>query len=153
MTKNINHSPKRVSLDNLPRKSIYSVSDDYFDKLPTRIQEQVTTRNKQSAPAYIWSISMKLALPLIALVIMVVYFGSRITNNELDIQAMLDEIPTEELVNYLNESEISTDELLSLIDIEELDIDGMMEENVMLFNDEELDIILNEFPELESEIK
>ena len=52
---------------------------------------------------------------------------------------------------YLAESDITTDELLSLIDIEELDIDGMVDEEVMLLNDDELDYIMDEYAEFELE--
>ena len=65
---------------------------------------------------------------------------------------MLDDIPTEDLISYIQESDITTDELLSLIDIEELDIDGMVEEEIQLFNDDDLDDLMEVYPELENEI-
>lgn len=153
MTNRKEHIKKPISLKDLPGKKIYTVSDDYFDKLPTRIQERIIETKKQTAPSQVINWSLRLALPVLALVIMVVYFANRYQNNELDIQALLDEIPTETLITYLDESDLSTDELLSLIDVEELDIDGLMADDVQLFNDDELDVILDEFPEFENEMK
>jgi type II secretory pathway component PulM len=82
---------------------------------------------------------------------MTIYFGARFNASEFDVQAMIDEISTEELVAYLNESELETDEIIALIDLEELDIDGMINEDISLLDDLELDAVLEEYPEFETD--
>ena len=145
------HIEKRITLDSLKKKNIYSVSDDYFRKLPTQIQERVVESDKTGSRQHVISLSLRFALPLLALVLMVTYFGMRINNDDINVQALLDDIPTEELITYISESDLSTDQLLSMIDMDELDVDGLVEENV-LFDDDELDLIMDEFPGIENDI-
>ena len=147
-----NHNKPIFKLDELPKKQVYSVPDDYFKELPSIIQARAVEQEKTKTPVILWSATLRFALPVIALVMMLVYFGTRLNNDDIDIQAMLDDIPTEELVSYLTESEITTDELLSLIDINELDVDGMVDENIELLNDSEWDEIMEEYPEYDDEI-
>ena len=148
MKKKNNH----IELDKLHKKQLYSVPDGYFDELPGIIQNRITAipvREQTSSLA--WTPAVKFALPVLALVMMILYFAIRIDRQQFDVEARIAEIPTEELINYLAESDISTDELLSLIDIEELDVDGMIDEEAELFSDDELDYILEEYSEFEIE--
>ncbi|MEN8250854.1 MAG: hypothetical protein ABFS32_18120 [Bacteroidota bacterium] len=141
-----------IELDKLPKKQLYTVPDGYFEDLPGVIQNRVTARSEvESAPSFTWSPVLKFALPVAALVMMLVYFAVRFDNNDINIEAMIADIPTEELVDYLAESDISTDELLSLIDIDELDVDGMIEDDAELLNNDDLDVIMEEFTEFEFE--
>ena len=147
-----NHIKTNFKLDELPKKQPYSVPDDYFKELPSIIQSRVVKPELSRTPVFSWSATWKFALPVLALVIMLGYFGIRLNNDDIDVQAMIDEISTEELVSYITESDISTDELLSLIDINELDVDGMVDDNIELLNDSEWDTLLEEYPEYENEI-
>lgn len=151
MTDKKNHIDKRITLDAIEKKDVFKVNQAYFDDLPTRIQNKVIATEHKSSPGYILSRSLKFALPVIALVIMSIYFGNRFNTADLDVQAMIDEISTEELVAYLSESELSTDEIIALIDVDELDIDGMLSEDIILFDDLELDAVLDELPDYETE--
>lgn len=146
------HTRPNIKLDELPKKQLYSVPDDYFKELPSIIQARVVKPEQARTPAPVWSSALRYALPVIALVMMLVYFGVRLKNDDIDVQAMIDEIPTEELISYITESEITTDELLSLIDLNELDVDGMVDENIELLNDNEWDDLLEEYPEFENDI-
>jgi len=145
----INH---KIKLDEMPKKQVYSVPDGYFDNLPTIIQSRVINPEASESWARNWTSSLKYALPALALVLMVTYFGVRLNKDSIDVQAMLDDIPTEELVTFLAESDISTEEILSMVDLETFDIDGMVDENIQLLDDNEWDEILDEYPDYESEI-
>ena len=147
-----NHIKPNIKLDELPKKQVYSVPEDYFKELPGIIQARAIKPENIRTPVIIWSSALRYALPVIALVMMLVYFGTRLKNNDIDVQAMIGDIPTEELVLYLTESEITTDELLSLIDLNELDIDGMVDENIELLNDSEWDELIEEYPDYENDI-
>jgi hypothetical protein len=147
-----NHSKSGIKLDSLPKKLPYSAPDNYFKELPSIIQARVVKPESSWMPSLKWSNTWQYALPVIALTMMLGYFGVRINNDDINVQAMIDEIPTEELINYITESDITTDELLSLIDINELDVDGMIEDNIELLNDSEWDDIIADYPEFDNEI-
>ena len=151
MTEKNNHI-ENTRLDKIEKKAIYSVNETYFDNLPTRIQERVIELERQKQPAFVMSRALKFALPVIAIVIMSIYFGIRFENAPVDVQAMIDEVATEELVAYLNDSELSTEEILSLIDISELDIDGMYNEDIEFVEDTDLDEFMDMYPEFENDI-
>ena len=148
-----NHNKKRLTLDSIEKKAVYEVNKNYFDELPTRIQNRVISHEKQSSPGYILSKSLKYALPVVAIVIMAIYFGNRFNASEIDVQALIDEVSTEELVAYLSESELTTDDIIALIDVEELDVDGMFNEDISLLDESEFDAVLDEFEDLETELQ
>ncbi len=147
-----NYIKSNIKLEDLPKKQLYSVPDNYFDELPGIIQASVVKPEHIRSPSVFWSASLRYALPVLALVMMLVYFGIRINNNSIDVQAMLDDISTEDLVLYITESELTTDELLSLIDINELDVEGLVDDNIEILNDSEWEDILEAYPELENDI-
>ena len=151
MTDKKNHIEKRITLDSIEKKAVYNIRNGYFDELPTRIQNRVISTEHRNSPGFILSLSLKYALPVIALIIMSIYFVNRFENAELDVQALIDEVTTEQLVAYLNDSDISTDEILGLIDIDELDIDGMMDEEIGLLNEIELDAVLEDYQDFETD--
>ena len=141
-----------IDLDKLPKKQLYSVPDGYFDELPGIIQNRITSRAGLTERfSFNWTPALKVALPLVTLALMIAYFAVRIDRQEFDVEAMIAEIPTEDLIEYISESDLTTDELLSLIDIEELDLDGMIDEDASLLNDDELDYILEEYSEFDLE--
>jgi len=149
MKENKDHIKTNIKLEGLQKKQVFSVPDGYFTDLPSIIQSRAV--KPKSTPTYIWSVAWRVALPVVALAMMLVYFGVRINNNDIDVQAMIDDISTEELVSYLTESDITTEELLSLIDINELDVDGIIDEDIKLLDDNEWDDLLNDYPEFENE--
>lgn len=146
------HIKPDFKLNEMPKKQVYSAPDDYFDNLPTIIQSRVIKQERKLFFFPNWSSAIRYALPALALVLMVTYFGVRINNNNIDVQAMLEDIPTEELVLFLAESDISTEEILSMVDLNEFDIDGMIEEEIQLLDDNEWDDLLEEYPDYEDEI-
>ena len=147
-----NHIKSNIKLEELPKKQLYTVPENYFNELPGIVQARVVKSQRENTRSIFWSASLRYALPVIAMVMMLVYFGVRINNDDLDVQAMLDDIPTEELILYITESEITTDELLSLIDINELDVDGLVDDNIELLDESEWEDILEAYPELENDI-
>ena len=151
MTERKDHISKRINLDSLKKKNVYEVKQSYFDELPTRIQDRVIAKEKKSNPVYLLTSSLKFALPVIALIMMAVYFGNRYNAQEVDVLALIDEVSTEELVAYLNSSDLGTDEIIALIDVEELDIDGMLNEDIILLDDIEFDAVLEDYPDLETD--
>jgi len=146
------HIKKNINLESLPKKQVYVVPENYFNELPTIIQTRVVQPEPSSSPILSWSNALRFALPVLTLIMMLVYFGTRINNDDLNVEAMLDDVPTEELVAFLTESDITTEDLLSLIDINELDLDGMLQEDIRLINEDDWDEIMEEYSDLENEI-
>ena len=151
MTRKGKHIDK-IKLDKIEKKSIYAVKESYFETLPSKVQERVIDLERRKQPAFIMTRALKVALPVIALIIMSVYFGLKLEQSPVDVQAMIDEVATEELISYLNDSELSTEEILSLININELDIDGMYEEEIDFIKEDEIDEFLDMYPDYESEV-
>ena len=146
------HIKPTFKLNEMPKKQVYSVPDNYFDNLPTIIQSRVVKQESKILLFSNWSSAVRYALPALALLLMVTYFGVRISKDNIDVQAMLEDIPTEELVLFLAESDISTEEILSMVDLNEFDIDGMVEEEIQLLDNNEWDDLLEEYPDYEDEI-
>ncbi len=146
------HIKTPFKLDKLDKKVVYTVPDNYFNQLPGIIQSRVTESANSIKPAVSWSFGLKYALPIAAMFIMVIYLVISYQPKPIDVQAMLDEVSTEELIAYLEESELSTDELLSIIDLDEFDVDGLIDEDIELLNDNEWDEILEAYPDFENEI-
>ena len=146
------HIKKSIKLDEIDKKVVYKVPDDYFEKLPTIIQSRVVKPETASTPVLSWASTINYALPVAAIFIVIFYLVTGTNNSDGDVQAMIEEVSTEELVAYLDESDLSTDELLSLIDLNEFDVDGLLNEDIELLNEEEWDELLNEYPDFENEI-
>jgi len=139
-------------LDTLDKKEVFKVPEDYFLNLPTIIQARVIKPEKNEQSLISWSFGLKYALPVATLIIVAVYLVIGFETKKLDVQAILDEVSTEELISYLDESDLSTDELLSMIDLDDFDVDGLIDEEIELLNDEEWDEILDEYPDFENDI-
>jgi hypothetical protein len=109
-------------LEDISRENIFKVPDGYFEKLPGVIQARVAKPEPKAwfAPAY------KFALPVVALAIaLTVWFTSR---QGVSLEDQLNEIQTEQLMAYLEESDLSADLLTEEISWSEEDLNELEEE-------------------------
>jgi len=129
-------------LEDIPKKEVFNVPDGYFDKLPGIIQARVANPEKERSP--VWGFALRYALPTVALLAVgIVWFNQ--THKVIDAEQLLSSIQTEDLVAYLNDSDITTEELLA--EVEWSDDDAKeIEGNVYDLNleDENLDDIVSE---------
>lgn len=93
---------KNFNLSDLPKRNVYQVPEDYFDRLPMRIMERTVTAPQQAwLPAQVWQQLHVAMAPLMLLVLFVgvFYFGlaSRPEQQSLHMAAVTDT----EIVNYL----------------------------------------------------
>jgi len=146
------NSKQPFKLDGIDKKVVYTVPDDYFKELPGIIQSRVVKPQPSKTPLLAWSTGLKYALPIAALIFVVFYFAIGFNDNKTDVVAMIDEVSTEELISYLDESDISTDELISMLDFNEFDVDGLINDEIELLNEEEWDELLDEYPDFEDDI-
>ncbi len=127
---------KKFQIDDLKKKNIFKVPEGYFDDLPMRIQSRI------EKPKSIWeystlSFSLKYALPAIAIVL-IAYFGFLRDPSIPRYKALLDEISTEEIVDYLAYSDITTDEMLDNFDLEIMSME-ITDPDDIFFEDDNID--------------
>jgi hypothetical protein len=135
-----------MKLDDIKKKSIYTVPDKYFDQLPTRIQSRV---NEKPVSRWGWNQSLiyKLAASAFVVVLLLFYFGLGNNNDSQDFDAILAQVSNEDLIAYLGDTDITTEEIMEAIDYNnaELDFyeDGM--QSLEEIDEEHLNILFDEF--------
>ena len=127
---------QKFQINDLKKENILKVPEGYFDDLPMRIQSRI------EQPKSIWehstlSFSIKYALPAIA-IILIAYFGFLRSPSIPEYEAILNEISTEEIVNYLAYSDVTTDEMLDNFDLEMLSMEITGSDDI-LFEDNNID--------------
>jgi len=127
---------QKFQINDLKKENILKVPEGYFDDLPMRIQSRI------EQPKSIWehstlSFSIKYALPAIA-IILIAYFGFLRSPSIPEYEAILNEISTEEIVNYLAYSDVTTDEMLDNFDLEMLSMEITGSDDI-LFEDNDID--------------
>src|SRR5690349_21257375 len=101
-------------LEDIPKNHPFKVPEGYFDRLPEVIQARVANKSmvKEGKPYFRYA--LQYALPAIAMAIVAVIYLT--PNKPETIDTMLASVSTEDLVAYLEESEITADELLESMD-------------------------------------
>lgn len=104
-------------LEDIPKKEVFDVPEGYFEKLPGMIQSRVSKPGAISRP--VWVYGLRYALPAVILLAVAIFWFDR-PGGDHSPEGLLASIQTEELVAYLNDSDLTTDELL-----EQVHLDGM----------------------------
>lgn len=131
-------------LDDIPKNHPFKVPEGYFDSLPEIIQTRVAKKSetKESKPYFRYA--LQYALPAIVLAIVAVIYLTPRTPQTVD--SMLASVSTEDLITYLEESEITADELLESMDLNAENVEAI--ESELYLNYDELENL----SELESEL-
>lgn len=110
-------------LEDIPKKQIFNVPEDYFDKLPAQIQSRIAPGEKDPGikPAYRYA--LQYALPLMLAVLAAVFYKPA-----ADAESILASVETSELIYYLHDSQMSTEDLIENIDFNRSDLDGIENE-------------------------
>ncbi len=138
-----------MKLDDINKENIHSVPDKYFDELPMRIQSRIAPKDVRKGYDLSWLFSWKTAVPAFAAVLIVVgifIFGP--DNNFGDPDKLLAQVETEDIIAYLDMTELSIDDLLEDIDPLEIDlmgIEGTYLPEEMLLDSTDIDQIIDEF--------
>ena len=126
-------------LEDIKKENIYQVPDGYFDNLPMRIQSRISD-NKEPAffPTINWNLAVKVAIPSLIVVVALVltFFNRNINSSYHDVETILAQVSSEDLVDYLQTTDISLDEILDEIQYADI-ADEFANENLLL-DDEEL---------------
>ena len=130
-------------LEDIPKKHPFKVPDGYFDSLPGIIQARVADKSKVEEAKPYFRYALQYALPVVVLAIVAVIY--LFPSNPQDVDTMLASVSTEELVAYLEESEITTEELLDEMDLDSESVEAI--ESEVYFHDienlDELDLDLD----------
>jgi len=106
-------------LEDIPKKEIFTVPEGYFEKLPGVIQSRVAAGKRDHKPAF--RFAFQYGVPALALIFIALwYFRSEPLNNSAE--SILASLETEDLIAYLNETDITTDELLEQVILNEEDV-------------------------------
>lgn len=134
-----------MKLEDLPKKEIFDVPEGYFEKLPGTIQARIA-EGKQRESRVALRYAFQYALPLVILVtIGLVWFENTSSSNQSPAELLLAEIQTEDLVTYLDDTDMTTDELLENASLDATDAEEIEQEVYGLdLDDETLDILTDE---------
>ena len=120
-------------LEDISKENIFRVPDGYFEKLPGVIQARVANPE----PRVWFAPALKFSLPVVALVLAVtVWFTTR---QGVSLEDQLNEIQTEQLMVYLEESDLSPDLITDELSWSEEDLNELQEQ--VISSMEPLDII------------
>ncbi|HMG90631.1 MAG TPA: hypothetical protein VK589_11245 [Chryseolinea sp.] len=130
-------------LEDIPKKDIFKVPEGYFEDLPSIIQSRVAGQKKERAFLPSFSFGLRYALPVVILGA-IGYFWFNPAKPKTA-ESILATIETEDLVAYLNETDLTTDELLESVQLDANDVDHLEDEVYgEQLSDEDLDEILDE---------
>ena len=135
-----NHKKYTVKLDSIPKMNIHKVPDRYFDELPGIIQARISKPSVREDLSWTLGMNWKLALVLSAFVVIVVFSvifkGSFLDSPTAD--EILAEVPIEDLIEYLETTDITSDEILAELSLEDFNAEIMLEEDFELLDDNEI---------------
>jgi len=138
-----------MKLEDIKKENIYTVPDKYFDQLPTRIQTQVYKKKPVLGFSLNWHLAYKIAFPALAVLLMVFYFvAPRFANSAQSAEEILAQVSTEDLVAYLQTTDITTDEIIEVVDFTNIDLDFYDHEPIMQnmqMNEKDIDALLDEY--------
>ncbi len=132
-------------LEDIPKNNPFKVPDGYFDRLPGIIQARVAEKSNVKETKPYFRYALQYALPVIVLAIMVSIY--LVPNTSQSVDTMLASVSTEEIVAYLEQSEITTEELLERMDLNIENVEAIESETYLNFealdNLNELELELN----------
>ena len=97
-----------AGLEDIPKKQFFTTPEDYFDKLPGKIQSRISTAKKGAERKLVLMYALRYALPLVVIAGLIFFYNS----SPSDAETILASVDTEELINYLQESGMTTEEVL-----------------------------------------
>lgn len=135
-----------MRLEDIEKKNIYKVPDKYFDQLPTRIQSRTAKKKPAFGFSLNWNLAVKVAVPAFAVILILFYFGIPRGTNNLSADEILAQVSTEDVIAYLEITDITTDEIIEGLDLSDLELDFENENPLNLELEEtDLEAIMDEF--------
>ena len=136
-------------MSELDKKNIYKVPEGYFDELPNKIQSRIQAEKKSSRQ--IWMNTSVRYAAAAAIVLLIAWWGifNPSTPEITDPDQLLSEIPTAQLVAYIESTDMTADEILDEVYLDEQSFDEIFETEQEfledIYTEEELLIEIDEF--------
>lgn len=134
------------------QKMPFEVPDGYFEKLPSTIQARAIETKRSKSPLFGMAnqrVKWALVPALLAIFLIGYSLWQNDTRESFDADELIAQVSSEDLVAYLEMSDISTEEIISEVDFENIELDTDTDETLLLdelnFTDSEMDDILLEF--------
>src|SRR5687768_8464651 len=126
-------------LEDIPKKEIFNVPNGYFEGLPAKIQARIESKDPVREASFVFRYKLQYALPVIAMLAVGIYWFSAASQPQ-DVESLLASVQTEDLIAYLNESDITTEDLIQQGEFNSTDLEEIETEVYDLnLNEEELD--------------
>jgi hypothetical protein len=109
--------------EDIKKENIYKVPDGYFEELPMRIQSKISEEKQPWFVSFNWKPAVNIAIPVLAVLLMIVYFVTPIQNSSLNAEELLAQVSSEDVIAYLETTDITTDEILEELDFSETYLD------------------------------
>ena len=125
-------------LEDIGKDNIFKVPENYFEELPMRIQSRIKNRDEPFLiPSFNWNQAIKIAIPALVLIVAIL-LAVFVNKNEAyqDADTILAEVSTDDMIAYLQASDISLDEILD--EIQYADIADEFSDQTLLFEENEL---------------
>jgi hypothetical protein len=113
-----------ANLDDIPKKTFFTTPENYFDKLPGRIQSRITEADTGARRNRVVTYALQYALPIIVVFALVLFYRS----SNPDAETILATVDTEELIIYLQESGMTTEELLDNVEFTQEELEAIENE-------------------------
>ncbi len=126
----------KIHIEDLKKHRVFTTPENYFEDLPMRIQKRIEEKKSTwKSPFFIFS--LKYAFPVL-IILFVSYWGYIKYTSVPEYEAILDQLSTDDLIEYLAVTNITTNEILEFGDLESLFSEDIDNEE-MIFDDLELD--------------
>lgn len=106
-----------MKLEDINKDNIYKVPDNYFENFPERLQKRIEESEQQKKVPVIRLRQIINIAAAAVILVFAIYGITKINDNSVSVDQILSEISSEELVNYLLESDMTTDEFLESLDM------------------------------------
>lgn len=131
-----------AKLEDIPKKQIFRVPENYFEQLPAQIQSRMANTRADRRLRPFFRIAIRYAVPVLVAAAVLFYFREPTPNAA----SILTTVDTEDLIMYIHESEITTEDLLENVELNDTELEAIENE---VYNDD----LLNVDPEtIESEL-
>ncbi|MFY0652057.1 MAG: hypothetical protein JXQ96_08500 [Cyclobacteriaceae bacterium] len=137
---------------NLPKQHPFQIPNRYFEELPSIIQDRVIETKKDSIFSWVFGTSQaKWALvpAMMALFILGYSLFFQGKNGTLNTEDIIAEVSTQDLVAYLEQSDLSSDDIIETVNFDDMELELDIENTDLIdelnFSDGEIDDILLEF--------
>jgi hypothetical protein len=124
-----------MKLEDIHKDNIFKVPDRYFDELPGRIQSRITPVRDDHIPWFSWKVAAAVVVPAMVVLFFLIYTGT--PNHTLrsgDPESMIAEVSAEDVIDYLELSDLSADEILEQVVFNDFDL--TIDEEFPFFDDE-----------------